>query len=100
MRDTVDWQQTDWRVERMDRQYGLDHQLRKLQEELAELSEAIAVHLRSPTPVSRKEIIGEAADVHFLLRQIGFLLNVDSAGIDEIVDYKYRRQLMREGLYE
>lgn len=25
---------------------------------------------------------------------------VDSAGIDEIVDYKYRRQLMREGLYE
>lgn len=77
--------------------YGLDSQLNILQEELAELIQAVSKYRRGDP----SHIIEEIADVYIMLDQITYLLQktTRSVDIDEYIslmgEKKIRRQLKR-----
>lgn len=77
---------------RIIRHYGLRNQLRKLNEEVFELIEAIR---DTRFYLSKNHIEEEFADVMVLLSQIKHFYNLDSEKIKEIMDYKINRQLER-----
>lgn len=81
--------------------YGLDKQLNMLQEECAELIQAVSKYKRTRTTA----IVEEMADVYIMLYQITYLLNKEVASVD-VEDFiamwmekKIRRQQerMKEG---
>jgi NTP pyrophosphatase (non-canonical NTP hydrolase) len=74
------------------RHYGLKNQLRKLNEEVFELIEAIR---DTRFFFSKTHIEEEFADVMVLLSQIKHYYNLDSNKLKKIMDYKINRQLER-----
>lgn len=80
---------TDLRIVKIATHYGLEHQKRKLVEEMAELTQDI---------MKEKDIVEELVDVEIVLEQLKFLL----MGNDEVKEYytnmreyKIERQLER-----
>ena len=71
--------------------YGLEHQLKKLAEECAELIQAI---LKDVDPF-RADIVCEMADVVNIINQIRLKDDLIDAGIEKIVEYKVDRELER-----
>ena len=65
--------------------YGLETQLKKFNEEVYELLEAII------QKDSKEHITEEYADVVLVLSQIGLYLNIEPNEVDKIVDYKVKR---------
>ena len=87
----------DERLKQIADHYGLDEQLNMLQEECAELIQAVNKYKRTRTTA----IVEEMADVYIMLYQITYLLNKEVASVD-VEDYialwmekKIRRQLER-----
>ena len=73
--------------------YGEEHQLNKLTEELGELIQAIAKYRSEPTEENRKHFAEEMADVLIMLQQL-----MPVAGEELVNDYvqqKLNRQLRR-----
>ena len=69
--------------------YGLNHQQRKLEEEVYELQEAII------KGDDKEHIAEELADVCVLLMQITNYLKIDVPSIDKIMEMKIDRQIER-----
>ena len=87
----------DERLKQIADHYGLDKQLDMLQEECAELIQAVSKYKRTRTTA----IVEEMADVYIMLYQITYLLNKEVASVD-VEDFiamwmekKIRRQLER-----
>lgn len=87
----------DERLMKIADHYGLDSQLNMLQEECAELIQAVNKYKRTRTTA----IVEEMADVYIMLYQITYLLNKEVASVD-VEDFiamwmekKIRRQLKR-----
>lgn len=74
--------------------YGLEHQLRKLAEECAELIQAI---LKDKDPF-RADIVCEMADVVNLIEQIQLKDELINEGVESIKLYKVNRELDRIGI--
>ena len=85
--------------------YGVNHQQRKLNEEVFELQEAITIHELKKTveyEIPLFEIIGteehiaeEISDVFVILFQLKEYYNIPTEVIDEIVKKKVDRQIER-----
>ena len=81
--------------------YGIRHQLKKFNEEVFELNEAVIEYEESKYILQRlhldttKHIIEEIADVMVLLMQIQIYYKIDTCAIKKIVEDKIRRQLWR-----
>lgn len=87
----------DERLKQIADHYGLDKQLDMLQEECAELIQAVSKYKRTRITA----IVEEMADVYIMLYQITYLLNKEVASVD-VEDFiamwmekKIRRQLER-----
>lgn len=74
--------------------YGVNHQQRKLMEELFELQEAIIVQEKC-RDLEPKHVIEELADVMVLLKQFQVLYGIDDKEIEEVMQYKINRQIGR-----
>ena len=87
----------DERLSQIADHYGLDKQLDMLQEECAELIQAVSKYKRTRTTA----IVEEMADVYIMLYQITYLLNKEAASVDVEdfiamwIEKKIRRQLER-----
>ena len=85
----------DERIKKIADHYGLNSQLNILQEELAELIQAVSKYRRGDS----SHIIEEIVDVEIMLDQIKYLLGlfiiVDCRHYDFIRETKIRRQLKR-----
>lgn len=83
--------------------YGINHQQRKLQEEVFELNEAIInaennrlVGIsRNPSELAIKHIAEEIADVEVMLLQFKEYYHIDGNDILKIMNKKIDRQLKR-----
>ena len=81
--------------------YGIEHQQRKLQEEVFELQEAITIcesaNEWTPSMVERwkNNITEEIADVMVLIHQIRFYYDLDDVEVSRIFTNKIDRQLER-----
>ena len=74
----------DDRLKQIAEHYGLDEQLNMLQEECAELIQAVNKYKRTRTTA----IVEEMADVYVMLAQITYLLNKEVASCD-VEEYIY-----------
>lgn len=74
--------------------YGINHQQRKLNEEVFELQEAIFDY-ENITLMSKKHIIEELADVLVLLEQIKIYYELDNDDINSVMEHKINRTLKR-----
>ena len=73
--------------------YGVDNQLRKLQEEVFELNQAIILgHCGKDT---KEHVIEELADVLFVLNQIRCYYRISNSDIRKVQQFKGERQLKR-----
>lgn len=87
---------TDVRIKKIALNYGYDRQSIKLIEEMAELTQAIAKHRESKDKAATLvDIKGEMADVLVVMDQMKYLLNIKDEQLEEIVEYKINRQLLR-----
>lgn len=79
--------------------YGVNHQQRKLMEEIFELQEAITLkeseQFEFYNKYHRKNIIEEMADCMVLLSQFQEYYEITNEEIEEIAKYKIERQLDR-----
>lgn len=93
----LEYKQMDERLMKIADHYGLDSQLNMLQEECAELIQAVNKYKRIQSPA----IVEEIADVYIMLAQIVYLLNkkITSVDVEEYIvlwmEKKIRRQLKR-----
>ena len=71
--------------------YGLEHQLRKLAEECAELIQAILKN----EDLFKAKIIDEMADVENLIEQIKLKDSFIESGINAVKEYKVNREIGR-----
>jgi len=69
--------------------YGVNNQLKKLNEEIYELTEAILENH------ANTHIVEEFADVLVLLEQIRQKYNIDIENVTNCMKYKVKRQLQR-----
>ena len=87
----------DERIKKIADHYGLDLQLNILQEELAELIQAVSKYRRYGSP----DIVEEIADVYIMLAQVVYLLDKARQSVDVndfvslMIEKKIRRQLNR-----
>ncbi len=82
----------DERLKKIADHYGLNSQLDILQEECAELVQAVSKYRRGG---SNLLVLEELADVEIMVAQIRYLAGKNSTIIDEIKEKKIRRQLDR-----
>ena len=79
--------------------YGVNAQQRQLAEEVFELQEAITTYENEPLNFlgagNKEHIAEEIADVAVLLNQFIDYYDLDSEKIQEIANYKIKRQLER-----
>lgn len=84
--------------------YGIDKQLKYIHSEYFELDEAIInyenyedlVDIEEGTKNSLKnDIVGEIADVMVMLKQFQYYYGIDDEKIEEIMEHKIDRQLIR-----
>lgn len=74
--------------------YGVNHQLRKFQEEVFELNEAI-INYESTHHIKKDHIIEELADCCVMLFQFVEYYKIDYDDINKIAEQKVNRQLKR-----
>lgn len=77
------------------RHYGYRHQLKKLNEEVFELIEAIRDYNTVFKNVSKEHVEEEFADVMVLLMQLEYYFELNDRNIAEIMQQKINRQLER-----
>lgn len=82
----------DERIQRIADHYGLDLQLDMLQEECAELVQAVSKYRRGKC--SEIGLAEEMADVYIMLEQIRYLLN-NQPEVKDWINFKVTRQLLR-----
>lgn len=90
----------DERLNQIAEHYGLDEQLNMLQEECAELIQAVSKYRRNPTFESYAHICEEIADVEIMTEQIVYLFgksNPTRSQVEEIKKAKIDRQNKRMG---
>lgn len=79
--------------------YGINHQLKKLNEETFEVTEAILEYenrdLNEMANVILSNIVEEIADVLVMLKQFKLYYNIKNEDIEKIMDYKIDRQIKR-----
>lgn len=83
--------------------YGIEHQLRKFQEEVFELDEAIINAennrligiIRKPCEKAIDHIAEEISDVLVMLKQFQYYYGIEDEQIEEVMRYKINRQLER-----
>ena len=77
--------------------YGINHQQRKLNEEVFELQEAIIIKENNQfsNVLYNENIIEEIADVMVVLEQIKVHYNLDEEDINSIMEHKINRTLER-----
>lgn len=81
--------------------YGIDHQLRKFNEESLELEEAIIKHETlkdyyfKNTNWLKQHIVEELADVTCVLKQFQYHYGIEDKEIEEVMKFKIERQLER-----
>lgn len=75
--------------------YGLEHQLGKAAEELAELTGELLKYRERKDDESMQRVIKEIADVEIMLTQIKYLLGISQEWIDGVKAEKIKRQLGR-----
>ena len=87
---------TDIRIVTIADHYGFDNQLRKLNEEMAELTVAIHHYLDRKDDTSKASLCEEFADVEIMMDQIRYLIpqKFDNWR-QEARDYKLSRQIAR-----
>lgn len=83
--------------------YGLEHQLRKLNEEYFELQEAITIHnlkksVEYEIPLTeiigtKEHIIEELGDVRLVLLQIQSFYEITDEEIEKVMDFKAYRTI-------
>lgn len=87
---------TDLRIKIIADHYGFDHQLRKLTEEMAELTVAIHHYLDRKDDESKASLCEEFADVEIMIDQIRYLMPQRfDLWRHEARDYKLARQMNR-----
>ena len=91
---------TDDRLKRIAFHYGLYPQLEQLQEECAELIQAVHKYKRNREVASHiscaPPLLEEIADVEIMIEQIRLLINEDdNSDIERIKDAKLDRQIIR-----
>lgn len=91
MRDYV---VSDSRIEDIATYYGVEHQSDKAQEELYELSIALAA---VPEDFSKDDILGEMADVTIMVQQLLRLYGFSAGEFNSMIEYKISRQMRRIG---
>lgn len=84
--------QMDERLMKIADHYGLDPQLNMLQEECAELIQAVSKYKRANC--TDDHLAEEIADVYIMLEQIQYLLELHK-DVNDWVDIKVKRQLQR-----
>ena len=72
--------------------YGVEQQLNIVQEELAELIQAISKYKRNKTSCNLFNIEEEIADVDIMLKQLTVMLSISPYVINFRIDYKLNRQ--------
>ena len=94
----------DDRILKIADHYGLNSQLDILQEECAELIQAVSKYRRdnNPNPFDKMHIEEEIADVEIMVAQIKHLMSISERVIRGIKDTKLERQLdrMKEEEYD
>lgn len=98
------------KIKRIANHYGFSKQSRQLNEECAELIQAVNKYYRFRESKSTRDeiilsaqdsnvliqnIVEEVADTEIMLEQIKYLLNVNPAAVEEIKKNKVNRQLER-----
>ena len=84
-------------IETIIKHYGMKNQLKKLHEEVYELTEAILDCYNSEIPeeVLKENVTEEMADCFVLLNQFLIRFDLDTNEIDKVMDSKIERQLRR-----
>lgn len=82
----------DERIKKIADNYGIKRQLHQLAEECSELAVEASHSARKGTTV---KIIEEMADVEIMIEQIVYLAKIDRKDIDECIQYKLERQMVR-----
>lgn len=77
--------------------YGYDEQSRMLQEECAELIQAVNKKHRDESPGTLDDLMVEMADVQIMLIQMLYLCEIDSDTFRKVIMDKLDRQLERMG---
>ena len=72
--------------------YGIEHQQRKLEEEVFELQQAITLFETSTTKYNIEE---ELADVMVMLKQFQHYFDIKDEEIEKVMKFKVDRQLER-----
>lgn len=75
--------------------YGKELQLEVVQEELAELIQAISKYKRNKSTKSLNNIVEEVADCYIMLNQLEIMLALPSYEISSQIDYKLNRLQQR-----
>ena len=75
--------------------YGLDKQLNILQEECAELIQAVSKYKRRKLIDDYQHILEEIDDVEIMIAQIKYLLKIPDYHADYVKEEKIKRQLER-----
>ena len=89
--------EVDERIIKIADHYGESSQLSILQEECAELIQAVSKYRRKSEPdvFDKMPIEEEIADVEIMVEQIKYLLNISHSDIKSIKDTKLERQIKR-----
>ena len=74
--------------------YGIEHQQRKLQEEVFELQQAI-IKYEYVDFTELEDITEEIADVQVMLKQFQYYYEITDEEIEELMQFKVDRQLER-----
>lgn len=87
----------DERIFKIADHYGVNSQLDILQEECAELIQAVSKYRRTndPNAFDRMHLEEEIADVEIMIAQIKYLMNLSEKDIRGIKNTKLERQLER-----
>ncbi len=87
----------DERIIKIADHYGVNSQLDILQEECAELIQAVSKYRRvnNPNAFDMTHLAEEVADVEIMIAQIKYLMKLSERDIEAIKDTKLERQLER-----
>lgn len=85
----------DERLKQIADHYGLDEQLNILQEECAELIQAVSKYKRRKLIDNYQHIVEEIADIEIMIAQVKYLLKMYDYHVDYVKEEKIKRQLER-----
>ena len=83
-------------VKQIANHFGIDNQMIKTVEELAELSQVICkIQLDGMTDQSYENLVEEIGDVEIMIDQLKLLHNISEYGLNEIKEEKIERTMKR-----